>query len=196
MPDLEFLPSWYSQLRRQERTLLGYVMLALAVVGYVSWCCNTTHVQVAAASEQASDIDSRLNAATRSALDPVKAATQVTQLLNAAQGLAAIRGSAPLSRDLATITEVIPAGVLLTDLTIEASSAAAGSTQPAADGLLVRLRGEAPRVADVANCQAALSRLRCVKDLRLSAARDLPGPGNVSREFEITFLLRQEGQSK
>jgi hypothetical protein len=200
LPEIDFLPSWYSRLRRKERTLSGYVLLAMMVVGYVSWCCNTSHIQLAAATQHASEVDARLNIATSNALDPVKASAQVAQLLNAAQGLAVIRGTPPLSRDLATITEMIPPGVLLTDLAIEPVPVpvplAAGATQPSSDGLTVRLRGEAPRVADVANCQAALSRLRCVKQLRLSAARDLPGPGNVSREFEITFLLSPGGQGK
>lgn len=196
MPDLEFIPAWYPKLRRQERTLSGYVMLALAVVGYVCWCSSSARTRLAAAADQASTIDARLNAEDNNALDPAKAAAQVSQLLNAAQGLAEIRGRTPLSRDVAAITEAIPPGVLLKELVVDAPDAAATSTQPAVDGLLVHLRGQAPRVADVANCQAAISRLRCVKQLRLSAARDLPGPGNVSREFEMTFALSSVGGGK
>lgn len=193
MADLEFIPAWYPKLRRQERTLSGYVVLAMAVVGYVCWCSSLTRTRLAAAADQASAIDAQINAEDNAALDPAKAAAQVSQLLNAAQGLAELRGRAPLSRDVAAITEVIPPGVLLTELAIEAPDASASSTQPAIDGLLVHLRGQAPRVADVANCQAAISRLRCVRQLRLSAARDLPGPGNVSREFEMTFVLSSAG---
>jgi hypothetical protein len=187
---LEFLPSWYPTLRRKERTLSGYVMLAVAVVGYVCWCCGTTHTRLASAASAASAIDAQINADEASALDPAKAAAQVNQLLNAAQGLAEVRGRTPLSRDIASIAEVIPPGVLLTELDVAPPDAsAATATQPTLDGLIVHLRGQAPRVADVANTQAAISRLRCVKQLRLSAARDLPGPGNVSREFEMTFVL-------
>lgn len=190
MGDLEFIPSWYPKLRRQERTLSGYVVLALAVVGYVSWCCNTTHIRLAAASYDADAIDAHVKADDMAALDPNKAAAQVSHLLNAAQGLAELRGQTPLARDVAAITESIPAGVLLTEVTVTAPEAApASSTQPAIDGLMVNLKGVAPRVADVANCQAAISRLRCVKQLRLAAARDLPGQGNVAREFEMTFAL-------
>ena len=197
MGDLEFLPAWYPRLRRQERTLSGYVMLAIAVVGYVCWCCSTTHTRLAEAATQASALDARINADETSALDPAQAAAQVSQLLNAAQGLAEVRGRMPLSRDVSAIAEVIPPGVLLTELSVETpETSAATATQPTLDGLLVRLRGQAPRVADVANTQAAISRLRCVKQLRLSAARDLPGPGNVSREFEMTFLLRSSDGGK
>jgi hypothetical protein len=195
--DLEFLPSWYPRLRRQERTLSEYVMLAIAVVGYVCWCCSATHTRLAAAASQASALDARISADETSALDPDKAAAQVNQLLNAAQGLAAVRGRMPLSRDVSAISEVIPPGVLLTELDVEApDTSTPTATQPTLDGLVVRLRGQAPRVADVANTQAAISRLRCVKQLRLSAARDLPGPGNVSREFEMTFLLRSADGGK
>jgi hypothetical protein len=188
--DLEFLPPWYSELRRTERTLSGYVMLAVAVVGYVCWCCSTTHTRLAEAASAASAIDAQVDADDASALDPAKAAAQVSQLLNAAQGLAEVRGRSPLSRDIASIAELIPPGVLLTELDVAPpDTPAATATQPPLDGLLVHLRGQAPRVADVANTQAAISRLRCVKQLRLSAARDLPGPGNVPREFEMTFAL-------
>lgn len=197
MRDLEFLPSWYPRLRRQERTLSEYVMLALAVVGYVCWCSSATHTRLADAATRASQIDASMTAEETSALDPSKAAAQVNQLLNAAQGLAEVRGRTPLSRDVSAITEMIPPGVLLTELDVEAPDAsAAAATPPTLDGLLVRLRGQAPRIADVANTQAAISRLRCVKQLRLSAARDLPGPGNVSREFEMTFVLCSMGGGK
>jgi hypothetical protein len=165
-------------------------MLGVAVVGYVTWCCGTTHTRLASAASAASAIDAQINADEASALDPAKAAAQVHQLLNAAQGLAEVRGRTPLSRDIASVAEVIPPGVLLTELDVAPpDTSGATATQPTLDGLLVHLRGQAPRVADVANTQAAISRLRCVKELRLSAARDLPGPGNVSREFEMTFVL-------
>ncbi len=196
MPDLEFIPAWYPKLQRQERTFCGYIVLTLAVVGYICWCCNFTHVQLASAAAEAWALDAQLKAEDATTLDPAKAAAQVSQLLNAAQGIAEIRGRTPLSRDVASITETVPPGVLLTELTVEPSDASASSTQPAKDELLVHLRGRAPRVADVANCQAAISRLRCVTQLRLSAARDLPGPGNVSREFEMTFVLGAAGGGK
>jgi hypothetical protein len=189
--DVEFLPTWYPRLRRTERALAGYVMLALSVVGYVAWCCVATHGRVAAAAAESYQLDAQLAAPTNPAVDPSHTAARVAQLLNAAGTLEQIRSKTPMSRQVMAIEEAIPPGVLLTELTIDPPDADAAATQP--DGRLVHLRGLAPRVADVANCQAAISRLQSVSQLRLSAARDLPGPGTVCREFEMTFLLSSNG---
>jgi hypothetical protein len=141
-------------------------------------------------------LDSQLAAQTSAAPDPAHTAARVGQLLRAAQTLEQIRGQTALSHEVAAIEDAIPPGVLLTELSIDQPDLPDAATQPASEGRLVHLRGIAPRVADVANCQAAISRVRSVRQLRLSAARDLPGRGTVAREFEMTFLLNRAGEGE
>jgi Tfp pilus assembly protein PilN len=187
MRDLEFLPAWYPRLRQSWRMLCTQTLLACGVIAYVAWCTAGSRARVASASAQAGWLDRQIATQNNGANESAQVIAQVRQLLRGSETLSQIRAQTPLSRLIQSVVDAVPPGIRLTKLEVLPPDAAASIMHPAA--ARVDLAGLAPRVADVANCQAAISRLTFVSNVRLDGARDLPGPGAVSREFEMTFAL-------
>lgn len=187
MRDLEFLPAWYPRLRQSWRMLFTQSMLACGVIAYIAWCTAGSRARVASGSAQAAWLDRQIAVQNSGADESTQVIAQVRQLLRGSETLSQIRAQTPLSRLIQSIFDAIPPGIRLTKLDVQPPDAAASTTHPAA--AMVQLAGLAPRVADVANCQAAINRLTFVHNVRLAGARDLPGPGAVAREFEMTFAL-------
>ena len=198
MRELEFLPSWYTQLRQRRRIVRleswAFTGLSLAVAGWmVAATCSTRASHAALGS-----VRTQLNRI----YDEKKVLSEQlslrTELSGRQQVVDAVGRPVEISRVLNTLEKAMAREMSLTDFSCETVeqirrpvSVAATSTPDAGEVervMKVKVTAVAPSNLDLANFLTSLN-LPFIQNVALSYSRDRIDSGHVMREFEVTFTL-------
>jgi Tfp pilus assembly protein PilN len=190
MPDLDFLPSWYTLLRRRRRELAVELAIVLAflagMIGWVRWAHlrATTYVaELSRVEQQQVEADRQLQllADRRQTLDKLE-----RQL----QALAQLGPYLSTGRLVNALETAAPPSMSLTDLSVSQPSRSAGTaSNPFDRQVRVTVSGVAPSDEDVATFIKNLSDLPSFQHVAVSYARDRNDGGRLLREFEIHWSV-------
>ena len=204
MRELEFLPSWYPQLRTR-RKMVGIQLWATIVVGLclMAWIAitNRTVVQKQA---QSHTLDRQLQQS-RSDLKQLDEMLAEKKTLETEQQIMYKVGThGEVSRLLAKIDEIMPKEMSLTEASFDTQeqvkdsdpnpkpgvkTPAAEKTHTVSRKLVVRLTGVTPSDADWATVLAKLGSIPFFQDVQLENAHDKSQSGHLLREFEVSFVV-------
>jgi Tfp pilus assembly protein PilN len=191
--DVEFLPSWYSQLRRRKRALLvqsiatGVIVVALTGVTFA----NRLDVEWQQAIATGFAAEAARCGPALTSLERLR--TQQRQLRQQEQVITDLGQELDPTRLLNVVEDTMPPAVALTDLSMEPVAASDRA-------LSIRLQGVATSDADVATLLTNLGNVRFFDDVTMSYSRDHVGGtstgagAQATREFEVTFSLNQAGR--
>jgi hypothetical protein len=188
--ELEFLPAWYPALRRRRRSLwLQVGATSLLVLCAAAWLTCARH-RIRVEETRLSELTQQRQRRKQESLLIEKLGRHV---------------EAP--RILAALDRAMPAGVTLTETSLEVESAAAPTAlawvnfapwwqvggpavkdDDAARRIRVRLRGVAPTAVDAANFVAALSTVPFFRQVAMTDAKDT-GDAAAANEFQMTFAM-------
>ncbi len=187
MADIELLPHWYSQARRQRRLMIiQYICTAallsvLTVVGYLR-----RHT-VWETQNQVSLLETNLMQS-RHQLNELAAAKKQMGLLQARQRIYQSLGTQiEPDRVLATLGRVMPTEIGLTafDLSIENQQVALSSVERVTDRRLkVHLTGVAPSDSAVGQMIERLDKVPAFANVQLTYVK---GKSDTCREFDLGF---------
>jgi Tfp pilus assembly protein PilN len=193
MRELEFLPSWYPQMRRRRRYLVYQAWFTiLLVAGAVTWVFFSEHtVQVAEASLSSLR---ELKDETNQELQELGEVRQVKrQLSQQAQVVDRLGPRISTGRILNELQDLMPANISLLDLTIEAQGKGktdAAASSDVSDGQLrVVIHGVAPSDTEVGDFLAKILTTRHLSGVAMNYLRDRSDDARTLREFEITFNI-------
>ena len=199
MRELEFLPSWYSDLSRRRRMLRLQVWLTLvAIVAMVMWMTLVKRNQavLAATSEslgqQIIQTDSRLREKDR--LAALEQELQRQQRIQSQLGR-----HVESARLLSLIAGCMKDGMALLNFSVDTDEvavqggavarAAIGNTAPThfTRRLKVRMSGVAPTNQDLSEFITRLNEIRFLNPVTMVYLKDRRQGGHLMREFEIAF---------
>lgn len=208
MRELEFLPSWYSVVRRRK---MAVVIQAWATVGLaltlLVWMA-IAQFRVLSARSELSTLRKDM-AKTQEDLNRLDSMTQIKRRWSE-QGevLSKIGVSVESTRLLGLIAQSTPESIsligmnLTTEEKIDAAKTlvnarASRDKEPAIDRKLrVRLQGVAPSNAEVADMMTRLASTNFLEDVSMGYTKDSDQSGRLVREFEVTFALDLDAPTK
>jgi hypothetical protein len=203
MPDLEFLPQWYPQARRQARR----VRIELATAALLVLALGTWLVFAWQGHADGRDRLSQLDAALAQADSELQLLDEQTRLLRELQKQQEIESSVGLSVEMTRLIGAVHASMpesmsLLTlEVATEQSSREVSKvaatvrkgSKPAAVApdrhLAVRIVAVAPTDAEITSFFAQLTEVPSFHHVRMSYARDLVRNNRQMREVEIQLRL-------
>ncbi len=199
MREVEFIPTWYPQVRRRRRMVVLQAWMTLVVLaGLGTW--------VTLAARNTRDFQARLNrvdrelTASRSELKVIEELmTLRKELMKQSQVLAKVGSHAEAARLLATLDEAMPKSTALLELSLTTeethpvSLAGARAAQEKDRGmerrLNIKLTGVAPTDVEVAGFLDNLTGKPFLEDVRMTGSKPRLDNGRVMREFEVYFSL-------
>jgi hypothetical protein len=199
--ELEFLPSWYPQVRRRKRLaiLLAWMTLTIAV-GLATWMVLARQ-NVSTAEQTLQQVDTRL-VESRSELKALDELLLLdTQLGQQQEVLARVGPHVDAARLIATLDEVMPPDMAVLDLSFETERPAQQTSVSSLAGaravqqttlapprrVRVKLIGVAPTDVDIAHFLTGLTAKPVFDSIAMTRSRERPASGHVMREFEVTF---------
>ena len=199
MPELEFLPNWYPQLRRRKRWLVlqawGSLLLIAGLGAWTMIASRSVHAQEGRLATLVIAL-SRTEAQLHQLDELLTLEKQQRQQVLVLDKLGAhVEGA----RLLARLEETMPNEMALLSLSFQISeqprplaalAAGAPRSGPALERRLgVTLKGVAPTDVDVANFLARLSAIPFFEQVAMTYAKDRSDNGHLMREFELTFNI-------
>jgi Tfp pilus assembly protein PilN len=195
MHEVEFLPPWYSALRRRkcaiivQATASAAILLVLtAAVFGRQWEIHRRQQVVAQYDQQIHQADLQL-----SKLEGVLAVQQRLRQQERVIGQLGIDMQA--TRLLSALQDAMPRKMSLTGLSLETQEQSRlpvgqGATPSPLDRwLIVRLQGVAPTDVEVAMLLDSLSRLKFLDSVGMTYIRDRTEATHAMRDFELRFRL-------
>jgi Tfp pilus assembly protein PilN len=201
MPDIEFLPAWYTGLLKKRRMVRLQVWLTLAIAAWLGlWVFladrNQRNAESAVASlkGQILQTDSQIQQMER--LEVLR-----KQWRQQAEVLEKLGLHVESSRLLGRIAEALPAGVSFMGMNVDfeespvqlTAAARAAMKDPNATimdrRIRVRLQGVAPTDVDLATFLTELSKTPFFDHIAPTYAKDRREAGHILREFEVTFTV-------
>lgn len=189
MADIELLPHWYSQARRQRQLMITQyicttaLLSVLAVVGYMR-----RHT-VWETQNQASVLDASLRQS-RQQIQELAAAKQQQEILQARQRIYQRLGlQIEPDRILASLAQVMPKDIGLTafELSIEDQQVSISPSERAMDRRLkVHLTGVAPSEGVVGQLIERLDKVPAFGNVQLAYVK---GKSETCREFDLGFSI-------
>ncbi|MGA2581742.1 MAG: PilN domain-containing protein [Tepidisphaeraceae bacterium] len=181
MREFEFLPDWYSLLRRRRRVLMFHAwitgMVVAAAIMWIFFSQNT----VVAAQDALQLLRDRKDQTNQQLMDLAKSREETASLTDQATAMRQLGPPISVGRTLNELQDVMPAEIDLLDLSI-----AAGGE----DSLKIQLHGVAPSDATVGEFISRLLASPQFTGTSMDYLRDRKQDGRLMREFEITFTIR------
>jgi hypothetical protein len=196
MREMEFLPAWYSQLRRRKHlVMLQFWVTVVIAACFVVWLIVQHQTVVQKLAERTDK--SHLLDQSRSDLRELNTQLQEKGRLEAEQRIVAKVGlHVEASRLLAKLDEIMPREMTLTDASFDTMEVAKATdpsnprSVPDVDRkLLVKMSGVTPSDADWAGVLAKLSTVPFFQDVRLVGAHEKIDNGHVMRQFDVSFVV-------
>lgn len=203
MRELEFLPSWYPQLRRRRRLLVIQLWATITLaLGLMAWVAITDRTIMQKQGESRT-LDRQLKQS-RSDLDELAQMLDKKKSLEKQEQVAAQVGThVEVSRLLALLNQIMPKEMSLTSASFDTEekqvandakpagkgSAAAEKTQTVSRTLVVHLHGVTPSDADWATVLAKLGNIPFFQNVQLEDAHEKTDQGHVMREFEVSCSI-------
>ena len=196
MHEMEFLPTWYPQLRRRKRRVVLQLWATILVVtGFALWTLLARE-NVARRLSQRGFVAAEVE---QSRAD-LKALNEQLKEKEKLEGDAKIVEKVGLhveaSRLLAKLDELMPREMTLTEAnfdTVESVQKVDGATDSrqtqVSRKLLVKMSGVTPSDADWASVLAKLSSVPYFQDVRLVGAHDKVDSGHLMRQFDVSFVV-------
>ena len=210
MRELEFLPSWYPQVRRRKRLVVLQIYMTVALVATLAVSTALSRRSVQAAEQALAQVEAKLTESRSElkALDELLALD--TELVYRQEVLAKVGPHVDAARMIATLDEVMPADMAVLDLSFETeqpqpqapvtSLAGARAAQKSAQAppppkrVRVKLIGVAPTDVDIASFLTKLTAKPVFDSISMTRSKERPENGHVMREFEVTFGMElQDG---
>lgn len=207
MPDLEFLPSWYTQLQRRWHVVRVESLLTVALVGALAlWMVlagrNRAAAETALASMQAQLADSQADLQQMHRLETLisglKQKDQILRRVGGAKWGTHVEATQLIGR----LEQIVPPGVSLLGLELEMAevpvpvsgiSKAAAASENAAPAvkrqLRVRLQGVAPNDVELAEFLTELNKVSFFDQVTPTYVRDRREGDKALRQFELTFTV-------
>ena len=201
MREIEFLPAWYPQCRRQSRVLYlqGWVA-ALLVVGLGGWMTLATRNVTAARTTLA--VVSKELAQSELELTQLRQQLELKAQLEMQRQIV-VRLGLPLeaSRLIRTLDAAMPKEMSVQELSFDTeelgrpaqpadkNTSAQSKDQPVDRRLRVKMRAVAPSDVDLANFLAGLTNTPFFEQVAMTYSRDKSEGGHLMREFEVTFTM-------
>lgn len=201
MREIEFLPQWYTTVRRRKLavTIQIWSTVVLAIVMLV-WTGVSRFRVLTAQNELASLRHDMAN--TQQELSRLDAMTQIKRRWSE-QGevLSKIGVSVESTRLLGLIAQSTPESISLIGMSLQTeekidaaktliNARATRDKEPAVDRKLrVKLQGVAPSNAEVADMMTRLAANNFLEDVSMGYTRDSDQSGRLVREFEVTFAV-------
>jgi Tfp pilus assembly protein PilN len=202
MRELEFLPTWYPQLR-SRRKMVAIQLWATMVVGLclMAWIALTNRT-VVHKQFQSRTLDRQL-LQSRSDLKQLDEMLAEEKTLQAEQQIMSRVGMhVEVSRLFAKLDQIMPKEMSLTQANFDTQEqvkdtdpkpgvkgAAAEKTHLVTRKLVVHLTGVTPSDADWATVLAKLGGIPFFQDVQLENAHDKSQSGHLLREFEVSFVV-------
>lgn len=202
MRELEFLPTWYHQRRRNERIVVWQTWVLLALVSGLGTWMFLTHRTVRAAERLHTDVDKKLTQ-TRAEQQMLDEQLALKQQLQAQEELLASVGyTVEMTRVLEKLDSLMPKQMSLLefDCTTEDVPRTVASVAAVKKGaekpkqifdrrLRVKILGVAPNNSDIAHFVAGLHAVPFFEQVSYVQSRDVYDAGHVLREFTVTFCV-------
>ncbi|CAN5400721.1 hypothetical protein BH10PLA1_BH10PLA1_02590 [soil metagenome] len=199
MRNMEFLPSWYSVVRRQR---IAVIVQAWATVALLLTLLVTTGVakyRLISSRGELAGVKKEM-AVTQKDLDELDSMLQVQRRwTEQGQVLAKLGVSVESTRLMSLLAQATPESVALIGLNLQTEekaepvrtiSAARAMKEPLIDRKLrVRVQGVAPSDAEVADLMAKLGAVVFLDDVSMSYSKDADQNGRAVRQFEVTFAM-------
>jgi Tfp pilus assembly protein PilN len=195
MPELEFLPTWYSRLRRQRRIVaLQCWLAAMIATALLSWQAFA-QASVQQRWVQRDNVQRQLSASIGEVRELSGLLEARTKLKRQQQIAARLGPSVEITRLLAELDRLLPREIALQSVftsTVEQARPSEGKdTQAQAidRSLKVRMIGVAPSDVDVSNLVSRLQGVPFFQQVTPVPSRDRSEAGRLEREFDITFYM-------
>jgi Tfp pilus assembly protein PilN len=200
MREMEFLPPWYPQVRRNLRLAVVEVWLLVVLVGgvglwkaFASRSVNSASAALASLEGQQTQTDAELKK-----LDELEAIKRQLGQMNIIVSRLGIHVES--TRILKAIESAMPPEMALLNLRLDtdekttgsnlaAARSAQGGEAPIERRLRVRLLAVAPTDVVLAEFLRRLSDVRCFEQVAMTYARERNDGKRVMREFEVTFSI-------
>lgn len=202
MRDLEFLPSWYPQLRKRKRLMMLHAYMTLVIAGGLGLWMFLAHRNVQVAEATVHRLDDNLTQTQAELQKLAELMTLQKQLRQQEQIKDKLGTHVEVTRMLTTLDSLMTRSMSVLDLSLETEEQLAGGAglagarereekkdQPVDRRLRVKLVGVSPSGEDVANFLAQLSNVSFFDQVAMTYSRDRIDSGHMMREFEITFSL-------
>jgi len=195
MRELEFLPAWYPQLRRQKRmvVLQGWATVVVGI-SLSTWMLLAGR-NVARWQDDRNIVSNQLDQS-RARLRALNDQLAEKQKLETQQRVMAKLGlHVEVSRLIARLDQIMPKEMALTEADFnvveqtKTENSGENKVQVTARKLLVKISGVTPSDADWAGLLAKLSSVPFFDDVRLVGAKEKVDDGHLMREFQVSFLV-------
>jgi Tfp pilus assembly protein PilN len=204
MRELEFLPSWYPQLR-SRRKMVGIQLWATLVMGLclMAWVALTNRT-VAQKQVQSHTLDRQLQQSRSDLMQLNEMLAEKKTLETEQQIMAKVGTHVEVSRLLAKLDQIMPKEMSLTQANFDTQeqvkdsdpNSKSGAKTPGGEKtrvvtrkLVVHLTGVTPSDADWATVLAKLGGIPFFQDVQLENAHDKSESGHLLREFEVSFAV-------
>lgn len=200
MRDLEFLPTWYRQMRQRRRSVIFHAwLLVLLIAGLGGWM-GLVNRNVHARELELTSLNDELEQ-TRAKQKILTKQLELRQELQArAQLVSSLGYPLEMTRLIQTLDGIMPPSMSMTELdcsieehqkqTTSVAAVRAGEKNQEMDRKLrVRVRGVSPTGVDLANFLSGLNSIQFFEQAAIKTSRDVVENGHVLREFEVVFLV-------
>ena len=196
MRELEFMPAWYPQLRRQRRMVVIQAWATFMVVFGLGLWVYFARQNVKNRQAFHDNVERQLEQS-RAELKELNTQLAEKDKLEAQQKIISKLGlHVEASRMLDRIASLMPKEMSLTEATFDTleqtkqkDGRADSSTTEVTRKLQVRVVGLTPSDADWAGVLAKLSAVPYFQDVRLVGAKDRNSDAHLMREFEVSFVV-------
>jgi Fimbrial assembly protein (PilN) len=199
MREVEFLPTWYPQVRLRRRIVLLQAWMVLVVIAGLALWTTLAQRNVHQAQATLLRVDAQL-AHSRNELKTLEELMTLGKKLGEqAQVLAKVGSHVEAARLLATLDEVMPKSTALLELsflteekaplTLAAARAAQEKDRSVERKVNVKITGVAPTDVEVAEFLTRLTGKPFFEDVRMTGSKPRLDNGHVMREFEVSFSM-------
>ena len=204
MRELEFLPTWYPQIRRRRRLAVLQAYMVLVTVAALGGWLWLSQRNLGAARASVQSMDMQLGQAQLQLQKLDQAIAKQGQLRQASVVMQKLGGYVEATRIISgALGDAMPPDMGLLDLSMQTEEMMAANlgglaaSRLAQEGLerhlRVRLTGVVPNDVDLANFLAKLGNNRFVDQVAMTYSRDKQDGGHLMREFEVTFCVSLGG---
>jgi Tfp pilus assembly protein PilN len=196
MREMEFLPAWYPQLRRQKRTVMLALWATLLVAGGFSFWIFLARQNIQRRQADRAVVALQLDQSRKDLRELNNQLSEKADLESKQRVVAKIGLHVEVARLLAKLDQIMPREMTLTEANFDTMEAvrpvdpsSTDHTQKVDRKLIVKLSGITPSDADWASVLAKLSSVPFFQDVRLVGAHEKVDSGHVMRQFEVSFVV-------
>jgi Tfp pilus assembly protein PilN len=203
MPEVDFLPAWYPQVRRRHFLLRAQLSASLVLLVSAALVLMFNQREAHATRTRAAELQDTLRQ-TRDEVRELDELLSLQEQLLAKQRVVEQLGlTVEATRVLADIDRVLPAGSSLDQFTLETVETPRQLGDIAAEKkrrksaspptltrqTQVRIRGVAPAEAQVTQVFSALLAMRHLHEVRLESSAEMSESLNGGRSFDMSFVI-------